>query len=66
MASSSAGPSNPIPNVSRFQSQPISDAGSNLLDPYDPTHIAADVNGTADEAEYVSAHYLSPVSSVEN
>ncbi|KIJ97062.1 hypothetical protein K443DRAFT_133926 [Laccaria amethystina LaAM-08-1] len=52
MASTSAGPPNPIPNFSRFQSQPISDAGSNEFDPYHPTHIAAGVNWTTDKAEY--------------
>ncbi|KIK04867.1 hypothetical protein K443DRAFT_92165 [Laccaria amethystina LaAM-08-1] len=52
MASSSEGPPNPIPNISRIQSQPTSDAGSNLYDPYHPTHIAGDMNKTIDEAEY--------------
>ena len=63
MASSSAGPSNPIYNVPRFQSQLISDAGPNVFDPYHPNDIAGDVVST-DNAGYVSAHYLSLVSSI--
>lgn len=57
MASSSAGPPNPISNASRIQSQPNSDAGPNLYNPYDPTYIAGDVNRTTDKAEYSPLPY---------